>query len=255
MANIKILYEDNHLLVVDKPESMPAQPDKSGDESLDVAAKEYIRHKHNKPGNVYLGLVHRLDRPTSGIVVLAKTDKAAGRMADLFRKREVIKTYVAMVECHSKPAPEAALRDVLVPLVNGGTAVSSGPEGKKGDSAKGKKAELTYKLELLSNDKKRALLRVDLHTGVKHQIRCQLAFRGLPVVGDFRYGAFAKPARPVAVEDGRAILLHAARIAFVHPVRKEEIEFLAPPPDFWLPFAAGFSNWPDDSRRWKSLLS
>lgn len=229
---LHVLLEDNHLLVVDKPAGMPAQPDSSGDVSLDVAAKDYLRHKYAKPGNIYLGLLHRLDRPTSGVVALAKTDKAAGRMADSFRRRAVLKWYLALVECHAEPEKNARLKDTLAPLDNGGMRVASDGTVGKNDK-KDRAAELSYRLLAKSRDRNRALLLVNLHTGVKHQIRCQLAARGLPVAGDFRYGPFGRPARPEPVADGRAILLHAARIAFEHPVRREPVTVSSPPPGHW----------------------
>lgn len=251
-----VIYEDNHLLAVNKPPGLPSQPDASGDPSLDQAAKDYLRHKYNKPGQVYLGLVHRLDRPTSGVVVTARTDKAAGRMAELLRKRDVTKLYFAVVDCFAKPDNVATLRDVLSPLPNGGMRVSS--DGLRDQTARGRRndrqgrnAELSYRLLSLSHDGKRALLLVNLRTGVKHQIRCQLAARGLPVTGDFRYGPFARPARPEAVNGGRGILLHAARMTFVHPVKKEPLSLSAPPPEFWSVFASGLSGWRAEAR-WES---
>lgn len=230
-----VLYEDNHLLVVDKPAGMPSQPDSSGDISLDAAAREYLRLKYAKPGEAYLGLLHRLDRPTSGVVVLAKTGKAAGRMADMFRRRAVDKLYLALTECHAPPEKEARFRDVLAPLANGGMRVSAGGSGKHADK-KSREAELFYRLSGMRADGGRALLLVNLLTGVKHQIRCQLAARGLPVAGDFRYGPFGEPARPEAVAGGKAILLHAFKVAFEHPVRHEPVVIAAPPPDHWKPF-------------------
>lgn len=231
-APFAVIHEDNHLLAVDKPAGLPSQPDASGDPSLDALAKQYLKHKFNKPGDVYLGLVHRLDRPTSGLVVLARTEKAAGRMADIFRRRAVVKLYLALVECLAPPQPEASLSDVLTPLANGGMRVGGVGEGDK----KSRKAELSYRLLRTLENGKRALLLVNLGSGVKHQIRCQLAARGMPVVGDFRYGPFGGPASPEPVAGGRAALLHAARIEFEHPVRREPLVLLAPPPAHWVPF-------------------
>lgn len=227
----EVIYEDNHLLGVVKPSGLPVQPDASGDLSLDVVVKRYLKEKYNKPGDVYLGLVHRLDRPTSGVMVLARTDKAAGRMAELFRKRALGKTYLALVECKAVPEKEARLTDDLVPLENGGMRVAA--DARTG--AKSRKAELSYRL-LRTVQGGRALLRVELHTGVKHQIRCQLAARGMPVVGDFRYGPFGGPATPEPVAGGRAILLHASELEFEHPVRREPVLLTAPPPAHWEPF-------------------
>lgn len=234
--DVVFIYEDNHLLVADKPSGMPSQPDASGDRSLDVAAKDYLRRKYDKPGEVYLGLLHRLDRPTSGVVLMARTGKAAGRMADLFRRREIEKRYLALVECHAEPKGTEALRTLLVPAGNGGMTVS------KGKSEGVREARLSYRLLGRSANGRRALLEVNLETGVKHQIRCQLAWAGLPVVGDFRYGASGEVARPEPVAGGRAVLLHAWRVRFVHPVRREELAIAAPVPGHWRGYLDGFPD-------------
>ncbi len=226
---MEIRYLDNHLLAVDKPAGVPSQPDSSGDASLDELAKEYLKREFAKPGEVYLGLLHRLDRPTSGLVLMARTSKAASRMADQFRRRLVEKTYLALVECHAGPLAEARLENLLAPLDNGGMAVCRAGEKKNG----AKEARLSYRTLRRLAEGKRALLSVRLETGVKHQIRCQLAHVGLPVVGDFRYGPFGRPARPEPVEGGKAILLHAAELAFEHPVRKEPVRIEAQLPAYW----------------------
>lgn len=235
--NLRVIHEDNHLLVVDKPAGMPSQPDDSGDVSLDVLAKEWLRVKYAKPGNVYLGLLHRLDRPTSGIVLLARTDKAASRMAEKFRRREVEKTYFAIVETADSLPDAGDADDTLEPNRSGGMRVARGGGGDKA-----RKASLSWNV-LARGDKGRALVRVALHSGVKHQIRCQLAWRGCPVVGDFRYGPKGAPARPRPVAEGRAILLHAGRVAFVHPVKGERLELSAPPPEFWRTFLQEFPSF------------
>lgn len=227
-----IIYEDNHLLIVDKPAGLPSQPDDSGDPSLDEEAKKYIRETYRKPGNVYLALTHRLDRPTSGLVVLAKTSKAAARMAELFRTRALEKQYLALIDCHAAPKSEDRLKDMLEPAPNGGMRIASEGTSVSGGK-KERRAELAFKTTWRSPDRKRALLVVQLLTGVKHQIRCQLAWRGLPVVGDFRYGPFGRVARPEPVQGGRAILLHAARLEFEHPVGKKPMTLEAPLPTYW----------------------
>ncbi|MCC8166394.1 MAG: RNA pseudouridine synthase [Planctomycetes bacterium] len=234
-ANMEILLADNHLVAVNKPAGVPSQPDASRDPALDDMVRAWCKQEYNKPGNVYLALLHRLDRPTSGVVLFARTDKAAGRMADLFRKREVDKQYYAVVECHREPGRDAELTDWLAAGPSGMRVVKAGASGAR-------EARLRYRLLGLSRDQRRALLEVDLLTGVKHQIRCQLAARGLTVVGDFRYGPFGKPARPEPVSDGRAILLHARRVGFVHPVRKEAVVVEAPLPAAWDRFMAEI-NW------------
>ncbi|MCC8109435.1 MAG: RNA pseudouridine synthase [Planctomycetes bacterium] len=231
----EILLADNHLIAVNKPAGMPSQPDSSGDTALDAAVRDWCKREYNKPGNVYLALLHRLDRPTSGAVLFAKTDKAAGRMADLFRKRLVDKLYCAVVECHREPGREAELTDWLAAGPSGMRVAANGAPGAR-------EARLRYRVLSRSRDRRRAFLEIDLLTGVKHQIRCQLAARGLTVVGDFRYGPLGKPARPEPVSDGRAILLHARRIGFVHPVRKEPVVVEAPLPAAWTRFMAEFSG-------------
>lgn len=227
----EILLADNHLLAVNKPAGVPSQPDSSGDTALDDAVRAWCKQEYNKPGNVYLALLHRLDRPTSGVVLFAKTDKAAGRMADLFRKRQVDKQYYAVVECHREPKHEGELTDHLAAGPSGMRVVGPGTHSAR-------EARLRYRLLGRGRDRRRALLEIELLTGVKHQIRCQLAARGLTVVGDFRYGPVGKPARPEPVSDGHAILLHARRVEFVHPVRKEPVVVEAPLPEAWGRFMA-----------------
>lgn len=233
---LEFVFADNHLLAVNKPSGLAAQPDASGDPSLVEIVKERIRREYNKPGEVYMALLHRLDRPTSGIILLARTGKAAGRMADLFRKREVKKRYAALVECHAKPDTSHVLENYLAPRSNGGMRVVPRKERES------KEARLAYRTLAISGDGARALLEIDLETGVKHQIRCQLAHAGLPVVGDFRYGPNGRPARPEPVAGGRAILLHAGKVAFVHPVKREQMEVTARPPGHWLPFLTAIPN-------------
>lgn len=233
---VEYIYEDNHLLAANKPSGMPSQPDATGDPSLDAVAKEYLRKKYAKPGDAYLALLHRLDRPTSGVVLMAKTGKAATRMAELFRRREMEKRYLALVECHARPEKNASLIHFLVPGTAGGMKAMRTKRGAA------REARLSYRVLSQSKDGKRALLDVDLETGVKHQIRCQLAFSGLPVVGDFRYGAFGEPARPEAAAGGRAVLLHARRASFTHPVRREKITVTAPMPAHWRRFLAAFPS-------------
>lgn len=240
---IQFLFEDNHLLAAMKPSGTPSQPDSSGDASLDELAKAYLKRKYAKPGAVYLGLLHRLDRPTSGVVLMARTDKAASRMSEQFRKREAAKQYLAVVEWQGGTALEAECAHWLEPAGNGGMRVVS---GKRGGA---REARLAYRRAGVSPDGRRALLEVDLLTGVKHQIRCQLAALGCPVVGDFRYGPGGAPARPEPALGGRAILLHAWRLGFTHPVRREPVEIVAGIPPYWREYGLahiddGFRNAP-----------
>ncbi len=210
-----VLYEDNHLLVLNKPGGVLVQGDRTGDETLLQAAKQYIKEKYQKPGNVFLGLVHRLDRVTSGVVVLARTSKAAARLSDAFRERKVRKSYLAVV--HGTPREkEGLLEDQL-----------SWDEKKRRAFVhrSGKPARLRYRVLKSAGDK--SLLLVVPETGRKHQIRAQLARAGHPIVGDLKYGS------PKKIADGRAILLHAWRLDLPHPTRREEMTFEAPLPPYW----------------------
>lgn len=207
------LYVDNHLLVVCKPAGLLVQKDGTGDISLYDLAGRYLKLTFNKPGNVFLGIVHRLDRPVSGVLVLARTSKAAGRLSDQFRRRRVDKKYWALVE--GKPPREGHLVNWI--RRKGATSVITDPSS-------GKKAELSF--QLLKQFQHTALLEVDLGSGRHHQIRLQLANIGFPIIGDFRYGS--KTGFP-----NKAIALHAHSIRFKHPVRNEQVAFAAPLEYFW----------------------
>ena len=203
---IPILYEDNHLLAVEKPANMPVQGDSSGDDDLLTLLKGYIKDKYNKPGDVYLGLVHRLDRPVGGAMVFARTSKAAARLSGQFSSHGAIKTYLAVAEGN---APGGELEGfILKDEATGSSALV--PENTCG----AKSARLTY--APIAYRKGRTLVRVSLHTGRHHQIRCQLAHMGCPIKGDLKYGA------PRSNPDG-SISLHSRRVEFVHPVSKEQI--------------------------------
>ncbi|WP_022852890.1 RluA family pseudouridine synthase [Thermodesulfatator atlanticus] len=209
-----IIYEDNHLLVVEKPGGLLVQGDQTGDMSLFAMVKKYLKEEYQKPGNVYLGLVHRLDRVTSGVVVFAKTSKAAERLSKAFREKKVKKHYLAVV--HGIPPEKGVFQDRL-----------AWDEKKRRAyvSSKGKEASLAF-LRLLKKGKK-SLLLVQPLTGRKHQIRVQLAARKHPIVGDIKYGSKER------VYFGRAILLHAWRIVFPHPTRDEIMKFEAGLPFYW----------------------
>ena len=222
---MRVLYEDNHLIIVNKAPSEIVQGDKTGDKPLSEVIKEYLKEKYHKPGNVFCGDTHRLDRPTSGVVVFAKTSKALSRLNELFRNGEVDKTYWAVVK--NKPEKEEdRLTHYLIKNEknNKSTAFDS-------EKPHTKKAVLHYKL--ISTSEKYYLLEVDLETGRHHQIRCQLAKIGSPIKGDLKYGA--ERSNP----DG-SISLHARSISFIHPVSKERIEVIAPVPDenLWNSFNA-----------------
>lgn len=209
---IPIIFEDNHLLVVNKPAGILVQSDRTGDESLLEIMKDYIKVSYNKPGNVYLGLPHRLDRPVSGVVVLAKTSKALDRINEQFRKKTVGKIYWALT--HSSPPDMNGTLTHLLIKDHKRNLVSIAK--KKNKNAV--KAELDYKVIGKISDEH--LIEVKLITGRFHQIRVQLKSVGCPIVGDVKYG-FQKPNR-----DG-SICLHARRIKLVHPVKKEEVIFEA----------------------------
>lgn len=214
-SNLDVLYEDNHLIIINKQVGDIAQGDKTGDAPLGDLVKEYIKKKYNKPGNVYLGVVHRLDRPTSGIIVFARTSKALERLNKMLREKQIKKTYWAVVK--NVPTPN---EDTLVnylkknPKNNKSTVFNKETEGSK-------KAVLHYKLiKKLHNY---FLLEIDLETGRHHQIRAQLAVIGSPIKGDLKYG-FSRSNK------NGGIHLHARKIVFIHPVTKERISIEAPPP-------------------------
>ena len=210
-----VVYEDNHIIVVNKTASEIVQGDKTGDTPLSETVKQYLKEKYNKPGNVFLGVTHRLDRPVSGLVVFAKTSKALSRLNDMFRNGEVKKTYWAIVRNRPQEL-EGELTNWLVRNEKQNKSHAYDKEVK--DS---KKAVLCYKT--IGHSQNYHLLEVDLKTGRHHQIRCQLAKMGCPIKGDLKYGS------PRSNPDG-SICLHARRIAFVHPVSKESIEIEAPVP-------------------------
>lgn len=216
----RILYEDNHLLIVNKRVGDIVQGDKTGDETLADLYKAFIAIRDNKPGKVFMGIPHRLDRPVSGLTVLAKTSKGLERMTAMFRDGEVHKTYWALV-C-SEPVPHSGeLEDYLVrnEKLNKSFIV---PKEKAGKDAK--LARLRY--SLVSKTDRYFLVEVELLTGRHHQIRCQLASLGCVIKGDLKYGA--KRSNP----DG-GISLHARNIKFLHPVKKTEIDITAPLPSAW----------------------
>lgn len=216
-ANLQILYEDNHLIVVNKRVGDIVQGDKTGDKPLSEVVKEYIKDKYNKPGEVFLGVVHRLDRPTTGIVVFARTSKALARLNELFKNRETQKTYWAVVK-NKPPKPSDTLNHYLKRNEKNNTSKAHAKEVP--DS---KPASLTYKT--LKELNHYFVLEIDLHTGRHHQIRAQLAAIGCPIKGDLKYG-FDR-----SNPDG-GIHLHARRLTLVHPVSKEALTFVAPtPPD------------------------
>lgn len=225
---LEIIYEDNHLLIINKPAGILVQADNTEDKSLFEEAKDYLKKKYNKPGDVYLGLLHRLDRPVSGVVCFARTSKAASRLSDQFRSRKTRKIYYTAVEGILKNK-EAELADWLL-VTKGKTSRSSTITSRKNSA--GKEARLRYRV--LAEKNNRSLLEVELLTGYKHQIRLQLANLGHPVVGDFRYSG--KKIHPEKINSGRAILLHASRLTITHPTLKTELTVSAPLPGYFPDF-------------------
>ena len=217
-----ILYEDNHLVIVNKQAGEIVQGDKTGDTPLSDIVKDWLKEKHNKPGNVYLGVVHRLDRPVSGVVLFAKTSKALPRLNKMFAEHnKVNKTYWAIVQ--NRPLePQGTLTHWLTRQEKNNTARAYDREVPGS-----KKAVLDY--ELIASGDKYYLLEIHLHTGRHHQIRCQLAKIGCPIKGDLKYGA------PRSNPDG-SISLHARTLTLEHPVNHEIISVTAPVPDdkLWL---------------------
>lgn len=211
-----VVYEDNHIVVVNKTSSEIVQGDKTGDTPLSEMVKQYLKEKYNKPGNVFIGVTHRLDRPVSGLVVFAKTSKALPRLNEMFRNGEVKKTYWAIV----KECPKETEGELVHYLVRNEKQNKSYAYDKEVKNSK--KAVLHYKL--IGHSQNYYLLEVDLKTGRHHQIRCQLVKMGCPIKGDLKYGS------PRSNPDG-SICLHARTVQFVHPVSKEMIRLTAPVPE------------------------
>lgn len=214
-SNLQVLFEDNHIIAINKRPGDIVQGDKTGDTPLSEIVKAYIKDKYDKPGNVYLGVPHRLDRPTSGIVLFAKTSKALPRLNKLFANKEAQKTYWAVVK--NKPLKE---KETLThwlkrnPKQNKSVAHNKEIDGSK-------KASLTYMVSKKLDNY--FLLEIDLHTGRHHQIRSQLAAIGCPIKGDLKYG-FNRSNKDASIH------LHARSLSFIHPVKKEPVNIVAPPP-------------------------
>ena len=226
---MEIVYEDNHLIIVNKACGEIVQGDRTGDEPLVETLKQWIKEKYQKPGNVFCGVIHRIDRPTSGLVVFARTSKGLSRMNELFRKGEVHKTYWAIVQ-NRPPKQTDTLTHWLVAHEKGNrTEVFDAP--KEG----AQKAVLKYRV--IAESERYHLLEVELLTGRKHQIRAQLSYIGCPIKGDLKYGA--RRSNP-----GGGISLQSHRICFQHPVSKLEIDITAPvpPQPLWQALAAAASE-------------
>lgn len=204
---------DNHLFVLNKRAGVLVQGDNTGDISLLDHAKKYLKEIYSKPGNVFLGLVHRLDRPVSGTMVFARTSKAASRLSDQIRRNSFKKKYIALVQ--GKTPSDGTLVDRIT---------RSGATSKIAIGSEGKRAELSFKR--LKFEDNLSFLEVDLKTGRHHQIRVQLANLGFPIVGDFRYGSKQKFPQ-------KSIALHARELSFLHPVKKEPVSFQTIPQISW----------------------
>lgn len=226
---MQVLYEDNHIIIINKFPGEIVQGDKTGDEPLLEIVKRYLKEKYGKPGNVFCGVTHRLDRPTSGAVVFAKTSKALSRLNEMFKNSEIDKTYWAIVKKIPQKHEDTLSHYLIKNERNNRSTAYDAPK------ANAKKAVLHYKL--IGRSENYALLEVDLETGRHHQIRCQLAKIGSPIKGDLKYGAERSN------RDG-SISLHARKIAFVHPVSKEKIEVVAPVPfdNTWNALSEAASN-------------
>lgn len=211
----QIVYEDNHLVIINKKVGQLVQGDKTGDEPLLDSIKNFIKIRDDKPGNVFLGLVHRIDRPTSGLVIYAKTSKALSRLTQMVKNREIKKTYWAVVPKEMIPKSQRLVHYLQKNEKNNKAIVF--PKVTEG----AKEAILTYHvIKTLDNY---MLLEIDLETGRHHQIRAQLSKTGVPIKGDLKYGS------PRSNPDG-GINLHARKLEFIHPVTKEKVEIIAPVP-------------------------
>lgn len=214
------IYEDNHIIIVSKQTGEIVQGDKTGDTPLSETVKDYIKFKYQKPGNVFLGVVHRLDRPVSGLVMFARTSKALARLNEMFRVGDVHKTYWAIVPRINQPVTKGEgtlLTHWIVRNEKQNKSYAYDREVK--DS---KKAQLRYKI--IAHSDRYTLVEVQLYTGRHHQIRCQLSYIGLTIKGDLKYGA------PRSNPDG-GISLHSRKAEFIHPVSKEPVTIVAPVPD------------------------
>ncbi len=213
----QIIYEDNHLLVVNKPAGIVSQGASSEEISLIDKAKHYLKKKYNKPGNVYLGIVSRLDKLTTGVIVMARTSKAAARLSDAFKNRQISKTYQALVERAELPVSHT-LTDFLRKNDAARKMEVCKPEAKNA-----KKAVLHF--QLVNQCKSVSHLKINLETGRKHQIRIQLSNYGSPILGDRKYGS--------CIDLPRSIALHSATLSLQHPTTKEKLTFKAPLPSGW----------------------
>ena len=210
MEDLEVLYEDNHIIVVVKPVNIPSQGDKTGDEDMLTIIKRYLKEKYNKPGDVYLGLVHRLDRPTGGVMVFARTSKAASRLSEQVRNKEFHKKYLCIVDGKMEN-DKGTFRDFLWKneQTNTSKVVKEGTKNSK-------EAILDYEVIKYNEEINMSVVKVDLHTGRHHQIRVQFASRNHSLSGDQKYGTRGR---------GKGLALWAYSLSFIHPTKKEEMTF------------------------------
>lgn len=210
IGELKVLYEDNHIIVVEKPVNIPSQGDKTGDEDMLTIIKKYLKEKYNKPGDVYLGLVHRLDRPTGGVMVFAKTSKAASRLSEQVREKVFCKKYLAIVDGKME-TEKGTFKDFLLKneKTNTSKVVSEGTKNAK-------EAVLDYEVIQYNDEINMSLVKVVLHTGRHHQIRVQFSSRNHSLSGDQKYGTRGR---------GKGLALWAYYLSFDHPTKKEKMEF------------------------------
>ncbi|MGB3948165.1 MAG: RNA pseudouridine synthase [Bacteroidia bacterium] len=229
MYQLEVLYEDNHIIAVNKRPSDIVQGDKTGDTPLSEFVKQYIKKKYDKPGEVFVGTVHRIDRPVSGIVLFAKTSKALARLNQMFQSKEIQKTYWAVVK--NKPG---TISGTLVHYLIKNEAKNMSKAFAK-EVKGGLRSELDY--TLLASSDNYHLLEINPHTGRHHQIRVQLSAMGCPIKGDLKYG-FDRSNKDASIH------LHARKIEFIHPVKKEPISIVAPPPNevLWNEFMKRVAN-------------
>ena len=221
--DLRVLYEDNHIIVVVKPVNIPSQGDKTGDEDMLTIIKKYIKEKYNKPGDVYLGLVHRLDRPTGGVMVFAKTSKAASRLSEQVREKQIQKKYLCIVDGKLEKN-EDTWKDYL--LKNERNNMS---RVVKENTKNAKEAILDYEVVKYNEEIDLSVVKVNLHTGRHHQIRVQFASRNHSLCGDQKYGTRGR---------GKQLALWAYSLSFIHPTKKERMEF---------------ENYPEMSGSWTIL--
>ena len=214
MEKLKVIFEDNHIIVVEKPVNIPSQEDKTGDIDMISIIKDYLKEKYNKPGNVYLGLVHRLDRPVGGVMVFAKTSKAASRLSNQVREKTFKKKYLAVVD-GKFDSTKGTLEDYLYKDERNNMSKVVKPEKKNA-----KLAKLDYEVLAYNEIKNLSLVKVNLHTGRHHQIRVQLSSRQHSIYGDQKYGGRGH---------GKQICLWAYKLTIQHPISKEEMVFMAVP--------------------------